>query len=100
VDPGVIREDLEIKEHPYSLFYQLTRLCREKGSLSHDDRLDALEIAVRRVSEGLALDAGEAREEYMEDKIYEEMQGFLGGLRESGETQVNQGFLDLSVSNL
>lgn len=30
-----------------SLFYQLTHLTTERGSLAHDDRLDALQMAVR-----------------------------------------------------
>ena len=30
----------------YSLFYQLTRISRERGALAHDDRLDALAIGV------------------------------------------------------
>ncbi len=32
----------------YSLLYQLTRITRERGSLAHDDRLDALAIGVQR----------------------------------------------------
>jgi hypothetical protein len=28
------------------LFYQLSRITKDKGSLNHDDRLDALSIAV------------------------------------------------------
>lgn len=35
------------KENQYRLIYQLTRITREKGSLVHDDRLDALAGAVR-----------------------------------------------------
>lgn len=31
---------------PYRLFYQMTRISRERGSLRHDDRLDALAGAV------------------------------------------------------
>lgn len=30
----------------YSLIYQLTRICRDKNALAHDDRLDALAMAV------------------------------------------------------
>lgn len=40
----------------YSLFHQLAKITRDRGSLIHDDRLDALEGAVRHWQEQLALD--------------------------------------------
>tara|TARA_R110001606_G_C15366129_1_gene649046 strand:- start:198 stop:500 length:303 start_codon:yes stop_codon:yes gene_type:complete len=48
IDPKVITEDLEQCEQDltYSLFYQLSRLTLDRGSLRHDDRLDALAMAV------------------------------------------------------
>tara|TARA_R100000700_G_scaffold16868_1_gene23083 strand:+ start:3905 stop:5560 length:1656 start_codon:yes stop_codon:yes gene_type:complete len=47
IDKKLIKEDYEsASKLPYSLFYQMTRLTRDKGALVHDDRLDALSIAV------------------------------------------------------
>ena len=53
VDPNVITEDYNsTKEYNIEdslrkqLFYQMTRITRERGSLRHDDRLDALSMAV------------------------------------------------------
>lgn len=48
VDRKVIDDDYRAYERDpqYSLFYQMTRLSRDRGSLAHDDRLDALEMAV------------------------------------------------------
>lgn len=49
VAESVIKDDYIIYENKgqnYSLIYQLTRLSRDKGSLSHDDRLDSLTMAV------------------------------------------------------
>lgn len=43
----------------YSLVHQLTRLTREKGALVHDDRIDALAIAVAYWVEQMAADADE-----------------------------------------
>lgn len=40
----------------YSLFFQLAKLTRERGSLVHDDRADALEGAVRFWQKYLAVD--------------------------------------------
>ena len=64
VDPAVIKEDYEtIQKYPhesqlkYSLFYQMSRLTRERGAITHDDRLDALSIAVAYWVEQMAQDA-------------------------------------------
>ena len=40
----------------YSLFYQMAKITIERGSLVHDDRLDALEGAVRFWQDKLAID--------------------------------------------
>jgi hypothetical protein len=40
----------------YSLFHQIAKLTRERGSLVHDDRVDALEGSVRQHQELLVLD--------------------------------------------
>lgn len=49
VNTQVIIDDFAIYEmnQQYSLFYQLTRLSRDRGSLAHDDRLDAVTMAVK-----------------------------------------------------
>ena len=44
----------------YSLFYQMTRISRERGALAHDDRLDALAIGVQFFVESMAKDAAVA----------------------------------------
>ena len=64
VDPDVIKDDFQtIQKYPhesqlkYSLFYQMSRLTRERGAITHDDRLDALSIAVAYWVEQMAQDA-------------------------------------------
>lgn len=44
----VILDDYQVYENTpaYSLIYQMTRLSRDRGALAHDDRLDALCMAV------------------------------------------------------
>lgn len=44
----------------YMLFYQLSRLCREKGALRQDDRLDCLAQGVSYFTESLGISAAEA----------------------------------------
>lgn len=57
----------------YSLFYQMTRMTREKGAVAHDDRLDALALGVEFLRESMQLDSvkveGEVLEAFLEDHM-------------------------------
>ena len=64
VDPAIITWDY--KSNPevapelrlqYMLFYQMSRMCREKGAVKHDDRLDALAQGVKWFTDALSLSA-------------------------------------------
>ena len=44
----------------YMLFYQMSRMCREKGAVRHDDRLDSLAQGVKYFTDVLAISAYEA----------------------------------------
>ena len=39
------------------LFYEMSRMCREKGAVKHDDRLDCLAQGVKWYTESLAISA-------------------------------------------
>ena len=66
VDQKVIQRDFETaKDVKYSLFYQMTRLTRDRGALIHDDRLDALAIAVAYWTESMARDNNKAASEIL-----------------------------------
>jgi hypothetical protein len=41
------------------LFYQMSRMCREKGAVKHDDRLDALAQGVKYYTDAMAISAQE-----------------------------------------
>ena len=43
----------------YMLFYQMSRMCREKGAVKHDDRLDCLAQGVKYFTDVLAISAQE-----------------------------------------
>jgi hypothetical protein len=45
---------------PRMMAYQLTRMCREKGAVRHDDRVDALALGVKYFLDILAISAKEA----------------------------------------
>ena len=44
----------------YMLFYQMSRMCREKGAVKHDDRLDALAQGVKYFTDCMSISAQEA----------------------------------------
>lgn len=81
----VIREDYQTSRDAdgkhdvrYSLFYQMTRMAREKGAVAHDDRLDALALGVEFLRSTMELDAVKVESEqileflesHMEHPIY------------------------------
>ena len=66
VDRSVI--DWDFKSNPdappeerliYMLFYQMSRMCREKGAIKHDDRIDCLAQGVKYFTDALAISAYE-----------------------------------------
>jgi hypothetical protein len=84
VDPIVVKNDFKsIVSYPiesqnrYALFYQLSRITREKGSLLQDDRLDALSIAVNYWTEQMAINADLKIKDRKEDLIQEELEKFM-----------------------
>jgi hypothetical protein len=80
VDPKVIQEDYETsqvypKDHAlkYQLIYQMTRLTRDRGAVTHDDRLDALSMAVGYWTAQMAQDASDRILERKEDDLLKEL---------------------------
>ena len=63
----------------YSLFYQLTRITREKGALAHDDRLDALALGVEWLGGTMQQDAVKIEAEVLEAFLAEQMEKPLVG---------------------
>jgi len=51
----------------YMLFYQMSRMCREKGAVKHDDRLDCLAQGVKYYTDALAISAQQAMIERRRD---------------------------------
>ena len=44
----------------YMLFYQMSRMCREKGAVKHDDRLDCLAQGVKYFTDAMGISAMES----------------------------------------
>ena len=61
----------------YMLFYQMSRMCREKGAVKHDDRLDALAQGVKYYTDALSISANEAIKLRKQDEWNSMMIDFL-----------------------
>jgi hypothetical protein len=80
LNQSVVDEDREtLLRYPsaqrqlYSFFHQLSKITREKGCLNHDDRVDALEGAVRYWQKVIAIDQSVAIQRAREREFNEAM---------------------------
>lgn len=71
VNRPVIEQDYKVfeEDYRYSLVYQMTRLCRDKNALSHDDRIDALTMAVAYFLENMDVDDEDRMMELTEEQL-------------------------------
>lgn len=60
-----------------SLVYQMSRISYDRGALKHDDRLDALSIAVNYWAENLAQDADRGIDRERQDALDKELERFM-----------------------
>jgi hypothetical protein len=93
IDPKVIKDDYEsAQRYPndsqlkYQLIYQLSRLTRQRGAITHDDRLDALSMAVAYWTEQMAQDADNRMVERKDDRLKEELEKFMDNFSPKGNS--------------
>jgi hypothetical protein len=105
MDAKVILEDFENyneysgeTEARYQLFYQLTRITREKGALSKDDRLDALAIAVGYWADVMDKDTLRIIEEHQEAALLHELGKFMEHV--TGENPMGDNMCDEMMNGL
>ncbi len=80
IDPKVIKEDFEGEpKNPHRLFYQLTHITADRGSLLHDDALDALAMAVGYWADQMARDVERGAQTLKEELLERELQKFMDG---------------------
>jgi hypothetical protein len=74
VNQSVIESDYRRYEQgqAYSLIYQMTRICRDKNAIAHDDRLDAVTMAAAYWLKAMDMD-GDKKKEGNERSIEEMM---------------------------
>ena len=100
VDPAVITWDYksnadEATENrfQYMLAYQISRMCREKGAVRHDDRIDALAQGVKWYTDALALSA----EEQIKDRRHEEWIDHLEAWMDDPVAEANHMVMGMSL---
>ena len=71
VNKGVITADYKTYETSpnYSLIYQMTRLTSERGALAHDDRLDAVTMAVEFFANSMDRDYQTGMDEQLDELL-------------------------------
>lgn len=89
IDRSVIEKDYESTKHlppeqalKYQLFYQMSRLTKERGSLRHDDRVEALSGAVAYWVEQMAQDVEKRIQQRQEDLMMKELDVFMGNAKQ------------------
>ena len=84
VDRGVI--DWDYKSNPdeaperrllYMLFYQMSRMCREKGAVRHDDRIDCLAQGVKYFTDAFGISAMEEIKARKREEWNQMLESFL-----------------------
>lgn len=83
-DEDMVRRETKLDDYRYSLLYQLTHITRDRGSLRHDDRLDALAGAVMHFQRSMAQDVHEAARGVLASRMDEEIEDFLEAMQSGG----------------
>jgi len=84
VDRGVIDWDYRSNQDSppesrllYMLFYQMSRMCRQKGAVKHDDRLDCLAQGVKYFTDALHISAQEEIKNRKHELFMDTLEAFL-----------------------
>jgi len=72
----------------YMLFYQMSRMCREKGAIKHDDRLDCLAQGVKYYTDALAISAYEQMKLTRQEDWYDMNQAWLDNPQQAANHMV------------
>ena len=96
IDPKVIQKDFDsVQHHPhekaqrYMLTYQMSRITRYRGSLAHDDRLDALAMGVAYWVEQMAADVDREIRDRKEQLLMDDLDKFVNGYNVNSKPRSN-----------
>ena len=84
----VLRDYEESKEHPQrQLFYQMTRLTRDKGSLQYDDRIDVLAMGAAYWTEQVQANREQEYQDRRSNEIERGCKEFMSSVNETMEDE-------------
>jgi hypothetical protein len=100
VDRGVVewdynsnKDDAPEKRLLYMLFYQMSRMCREKFAIRHDDRLDSLAQGVKYFTDAMGISAQEVVNQRKREEWDDMLQAFL----DDPQTETNHLVLGMTM---
>jgi hypothetical protein len=77
----------------YMLFYQMSRMCREKGAVRHDDRLDSLAQGVKYFIDAMGISA----QETVNQRKRDDWQDILNSFLDDPQTSANHMVLGMDL---
>lgn len=83
VDRSIILGDMEA-DQAHQVFWQMTRITKDRGALAHDDLLDALAGACAYWADRMAVDQTRTEEDHANSLIDEEIRRMVEGLDRNG----------------
>jgi len=82
------KDEAPEKRLMYMLFYQMGRMCREKGAIKHDDRLDCLAQGVKYFTDALSISAHETIKQRKKEEWESLLADFLDNPHASADHMV------------
>lgn len=89
VDKSLVVNDLKTDDRNHQLFYQLSRVTRDRNALKHDDLLDALAGAVAYWVDRLDQDMSTVEEDHKREAIDRELDKWLRDVGATPDEQPN-----------
>jgi hypothetical protein len=100
VDRGVVewdyssnKDEAPEKRLLYMLFYQMSRMCREKYAIKHDDRLDSLAQGVKYFTDAMGISA----QETVKQRKIEEWNDMLTAFLDDPQSETNHLVLGMNL---
>jgi len=76
------REDAATEDRNYAFLYQLTHITRDRGALTHDDRVDAVSGAVAHFQRAMMMDVDQSAKAMRDEEMLAEIEDFLEGFNQ------------------
>jgi hypothetical protein len=82
VAESFLREDAATEDRHYSFLYQLTHITKDRGALTHDDRMDAVAGTIAHFQRAMMMDVDQAAKAMRDEEMLAEIKDFLEGFNQ------------------